>query len=123
LSILIAAYILKIRSPRPSAQGHLTTAGLNKIPIVQYDLELGMEPQPLHQEERSWRMRRPINLRSEPETHQHATPGLNRQETCAICGADFTLGEDVRRLPCGHLFHPRCVDPWLLEHAATCPLW
>ncbi|KAK4193229.1 hypothetical protein QBC35DRAFT_480959 [Podospora australis] len=42
---------------------------------------------------------------------------------CAICTEDFIRGKDVRKLPCGHIFHPACVDPWLLKFAATCPLW
>ena len=34
------------------------------------------------------------------------TPGNIQNETCAVCLVDFTDGEDVRRLPCRHLFHP-----------------
>ncbi|KAK3382567.1 hypothetical protein B0T24DRAFT_17800 [Lasiosphaeria ovina] len=43
-------------------------------------------------------------------------------ESCAICTEDFTHGTDVRRLPCTHLFHPACIDPWFLDFSATCPL-
>ena len=42
---------------------------------------------------------------------------------CSICTEDFTLGEDVRVLPCNHQFHPGCVDPWLVNVSGTCPLW
>lgn len=42
---------------------------------------------------------------------------------CAICTDNFTLGEDVRVLPCNHKFHPQCVDPWLVNVSGTCPLW
>lgn len=51
---------------------------------------------------------------------------LGRKEAvqcCAICTEDFRLRTWVRRLPCSHIFHPRCIDPWLLEFASTCPLW
>ncbi|OHF00408.1 hypothetical protein CORC01_04389 [Colletotrichum orchidophilum] len=41
---------------------------------------------------------------------------------CSICTEDFTVGEDVRVLPCNHKFHPNCVDPWLVNVAGTCPL-
>ncbi|OAA80192.1 Zinc finger, RING/FYVE/PHD-type [Akanthomyces lecanii RCEF 1005] len=41
---------------------------------------------------------------------------------CSICTEDFTLGEDVRVLPCNHQFHPGCVDPWLVNVSGTCPL-
>jgi hypothetical protein len=42
---------------------------------------------------------------------------------CSICTEDFTIGEDVRVLPCNHQFHPACIDPWLINVAGTCPLW
>ncbi|RYP46135.1 hypothetical protein DL768_007610 [Monosporascus sp. mg162] len=41
---------------------------------------------------------------------------------CSICTEDFTVGEDVRLLPCDHKFHPQCVDPWLINVSGTCPL-
>ncbi|KJZ75059.1 hypothetical protein HIM_05545 [Hirsutella minnesotensis 3608] len=41
---------------------------------------------------------------------------------CSICTDDFTVGEDVRVLPCNHQFHPNCVDPWLVNVSGTCPL-
>jgi hypothetical protein len=44
-------------------------------------------------------------------------------QCCAICTEDFRLRTWVRRLPCAHIFHPRCIDPWLVEFATTCPLW
>jgi Ring finger domain len=42
--------------------------------------------------------------------------------SCSICTEDFTLGEELRVLPCNHKFHPLCVDPWLLNVSGTCPL-
>jgi hypothetical protein len=42
---------------------------------------------------------------------------------CSICTEDFTVGEDVRVLPCDHKFHPPCIDPWLINVSGTCPLW
>lgn len=42
---------------------------------------------------------------------------------CSICTEDFKVGEDVRVLPCGHQFHPNCVDHWLINVSGTCPLW
>jgi hypothetical protein len=43
-------------------------------------------------------------------------------QMCSICTDNFTKGEDIRVLPCNHMFHPACVDPWLLDVSGTCPL-
>ncbi len=42
---------------------------------------------------------------------------------CSICTEDFVEGRSVRILPCRHIYHRRCIDPWLLDFAGTCPLW
>ncbi|KAH7840651.1 hypothetical protein Vadar_019789 [Vaccinium darrowii] len=41
---------------------------------------------------------------------------------CSICLADYEETDVLRLLPeCNHLFHLKCVDPWLrLKH--TCPM-
>jgi hypothetical protein len=33
----------------------------------------------------------------------------------------FSNGEDIRELPCTHIFHMECVDKWL-QINALCPL-
>ncbi|KAI8806035.1 hypothetical protein BJ742DRAFT_818177, partial [Cladochytrium replicatum] len=42
--------------------------------------------------------------------------------TCAICIEPFVEGEELRELPCTHLFHIKCVDTWLTSRSALCPL-
>lgn len=44
-----------------------------------------------------------------------------QQERCAICTADFEVGETVRELPCRHIFHAHEVDEWLIKRTRTCP--
>eukprot|EP00929_Paragymnodinium_shiwhaense_P013708 TRINITY_DN121555_c0_g1_i1.p1 TRINITY_DN121555_c0_g1~~TRINITY_DN121555_c0_g1_i1.p1 ORF type:complete len:513 (+),score=58.71 TRINITY_DN121555_c0_g1_i1:94-1632(+) len=40
--------------------------------------------------------------------------------TCPICLEVTTVGEEVRTLPCGHIFHRGCSEAWL-GTADTCP--
>ncbi|XP_013921999.1 PREDICTED: RING finger protein 165-like [Thamnophis sirtalis] len=42
-------------------------------------------------------------------------------EKCTICLSMLEDGEDVRRLPCMHLFHQVCVDQWL-ANSKKCPI-
>nr|XP_015198567.1 PREDICTED: E3 ubiquitin-protein ligase Arkadia [Lepisosteus oculatus] len=43
------------------------------------------------------------------------------EEKCTICLSILEEGEDVRRLPCMHLFHQLCVDQWLTTNK-KCPI-
>ncbi|KAL0480391.1 E3 ubiquitin-protein ligase Arkadia [Acrasis kona] len=40
---------------------------------------------------------------------------------CMICFDEFKEQDEVRRLPCLHLFHVPCIDKWLLSNS-TCPI-
>ncbi|CAG5098464.1 Oidioi.mRNA.OKI2018_I69.XSR.g15690.t1.cds [Oikopleura dioica] len=45
----------------------------------------------------------------------------NSDETCcAICIDNFEAKDVVRHLTCCHLYHKKCIDPWLMEKG-TCP--
>lgn len=43
-------------------------------------------------------------------------------EMCGICRNNFKKREKVRVLFCGHEFHLKCIDPWLLNHNNSCPM-
>mmetsp|Transcript_12850 Transcript_12850/g.30047 ORF Transcript_12850/g.30047 Transcript_12850/m.30047 type:complete len:262 (-) Transcript_12850:1255-2040(-) len=34
---------------------------------------------------------------------------------CLVCQEEYSEGEQLRKLPCGHCFHKDCVDQWLLS--------
>jgi hypothetical protein len=45
------------------------------------------------------------------------------QPTCPICLDDFVSGTTViRELPCGHIFHPECIDSFLGNNSSLCPM-
>jgi hypothetical protein len=60
------------------------------------------------------------SLKSDIATHeylQHAQP------TCPICLEDFESGlTTIRELPCGHIFHPECIDSFLSHNSSLCPM-
>lgn len=44
-------------------------------------------------------------------------------EACAICLDDYISdATPVRQLPCNHIFHPHCIDPFLTTRSSLCPL-
>lgn len=59
------------------------------------------------------RQRRSRTRRATTEDHE---------AICAICCCNFTPGDRLRELPCGHVFHRRVtekcggVDLWLIKH-------
>lgn len=51
-------------------------------------------------------------------TDTGSTAGLTQ---CAVCLCDFEEEEEVKTLPCLHMYHPACIDRWLGEQR-TCPV-
>jgi len=45
----------------------------------------------------------------------------NDMMSCCICMEVFQTSEDVRTLPCLHIYHTKCIDKWLLRNR-TCPI-
>ncbi|XP_051135067.1 receptor homology region, transmembrane domain- and RING domain-containing protein 1 isoform X4 [Andrographis paniculata] len=43
-------------------------------------------------------------------------------ETCAICLEDYKDRENLKLLPCNHVFHATCVNSWLTKWATFCPV-
>ena len=39
---------------------------------------------------------------------------------CVICMMEFLVGDNVRYLPCMHIYHVHCIDDWLMR-SFTCP--
>ena len=43
-------------------------------------------------------------------------------EYCTICQDDYNSDSLVKILPCEHFFHSECIEPWLLNCSALCPI-
>ncbi|XP_059972831.1 E3 ubiquitin-protein ligase RNF149 isoform X2 [Mesoplodon densirostris] len=55
-------------------------------------------------------------------TVKHGEKGIDVDaESCAVCIENFKGKDVIRILPCKHIFHRICIDPWLLDHR-TCPM-
>ncbi|XP_009441265.1 E3 ubiquitin-protein ligase RNF149 isoform X2 [Pan paniscus] len=55
-------------------------------------------------------------------TVKHGEKGIDVDaENCAVCIENFKVKDIIRILPCKHIFHRTCIDPWLLDHR-TCPM-
>lgn len=70
-----------------------------------------------------------LTTRSPPVTQRTLqeipTLTITQEQTdtqCSICFDEFKLAEtEVRKLPCNHMFHERCIFPWLRING-TCPV-
>jgi Ring finger domain len=40
---------------------------------------------------------------------------------CSICLGEYEDGEDLSKLPCGHIYHNECIGSWCSNHT-RCPL-
>ncbi|XP_061644538.1 E3 ubiquitin-protein ligase RNF130 isoform X2 [Phyllopteryx taeniolatus] len=59
-----------------------------------------------------------LTTRTVKKGDKETDPDFNH---CAVCIEAYQLNDVVRILPCKHVFHKACVDPWLHEHC-TCPM-
>ncbi|KAL1954608.1 hypothetical protein VTO42DRAFT_903 [Malbranchea cinnamomea] len=55
---------------------------------------------------------------------EHPSGALSySQPTCPICLDDYISGDSVvRELPCRHIYHPECIDTFLLQNSSLCPM-
>lgn len=56
------------------------------------------------------------------KTVRHGDRELDSEfDQCAVCIESYKTHDVVRTLPCKHVFHKSCVDPWLLDQR-SCPM-
>ncbi|XP_028771527.1 E3 ubiquitin-protein ligase At1g63170-like [Neltuma alba] len=54
-------------------------------------------------------------------SYDPASQHSQQHQECCICLAKYREKEQVRVLPCSHMFHQKCVDQWLTI-ISSCPL-
>jgi len=53
--------------------------------------------------------------------HEVYHKNINQEsEACSICIDEFEQDQTLRKLPCGHRFHIKCIDEWL-KISNSCP--
>ena len=59
-----------------------------------------------------------------PQEAQNTVPTDGfEQQSCAICLDDYVVNTTpIRHLPCNHIYHPHCIDPFLQTRSSLCPL-
>lgn len=61
-------------------------------------------------------------------TNRMSMEGTDSEEDniCTICQDDLKPGDEVRILPCGHVFHNLCILPWIggenMTNSKSCPI-
>uniref|UniRef100_T1H6L1 RING-type domain-containing protein n=1 Tax=Megaselia scalaris TaxID=36166 RepID=T1H6L1_MEGSC len=46
--------------------------------------------------------------------------GAEELRECVICMIEFVTGDQIRYLPCLHIYHMNCIDDWLIR-SLCCP--
>lgn len=64
-----------------------------------------------------------VSQQSELCVWSESDPRTGQQQNCAICHEDYGNNppEICRILDCGHIYHAKCIDVWLIK-ATFCPL-
>lgn len=83
--------------------------------LMTSDFKRGIQPEVLEK----YTKRLAFASRSPTKTREQLGSG---DMECSICFGPYAEGEEIRKLTCGHHFHQRCVDVWLLGHQNRCPL-
>jgi hypothetical protein len=62
-----------------------------------------------------------VDIQALPSRKLEGTEQLGEQTKCLICLEQFGDGDDVKTLPCLHIYHQQCVERWLSTDN-SCPV-
>ncbi|XP_030824284.1 E3 ubiquitin-protein ligase RNF165 isoform X2 [Camarhynchus parvulus] len=105
--------------PRSTSSTQVVVHEIRNYPYPQLQLLAlqGLNPSRHTSAVRESYERRPQEGKAEQDDGEES----DTDEKCTICLSMLEDGEDVRRLPCMHLFHQVCVDQWLAT-SKKCPI-
>ncbi|PGG95444.1 hypothetical protein AJ80_09960 [Polytolypa hystricis UAMH7299] len=111
--------------PAPLPEAHTSDSpgprGLQRVGLVQ--TWVSNASQALSSRKSSSEALTPLSSDSSPSPPSNPHHPVFSQSTCPICLDDYISGETtVRELPCRHIFHPDCVDTFLLQNSSLCPV-
>ncbi|RGP74830.1 ring finger membrane [Fusarium longipes] len=109
------------------------TTHINSFPFFTYNADpesMGPPPTPLStRRHRSSRgldqqsIRSGVSVRSKRSGATGENAATNFQPSCHICLTNFEHRVTIiRELPCGHIFHPECIDEFLSKNSSLCPM-
>ncbi|KAL1917016.1 uncharacterized protein VTP21DRAFT_5214 [Calcarisporiella thermophila] len=116
--------------PRPKPKLTVPPEVLATFPVRSYcppnaHLQVNSRPtsrRPSSASVNSNRSLRAIELATALDRRPSVASSVMSVDTCAVCIESYKPGDQIRRLLCQHEFHVECIDPWLTEKSATCPL-
>ena len=72
--------------------------------------------------EESQGAQRPLGSNTVKNLPKRTYKGNEQYDTCVICTDEFADNAYVTELNCGHIFHPLCIEKWLLDYSSVCPM-
>ena len=120
------------RTVRQQPRQRVSKSIVNSIPVVEYGIVVRiMKLNKEKDEEANLSLRTNLEAADKTTSSIHSSPQkcvefpltVGFLDVCPICIEAFSSTDEVRVTPCGHIFHHRCIDPWFLGVAGTCPTW
>jgi len=81
--------------------------------LAKSDVEEGLYSDSPEQSSKSLTMESPLA--------ESKDTGNADDNACSICLCDYEVGDELTRLPCGHIYHLECVTSWT-NQSTRCPL-
>ncbi|PVZ97685.1 hypothetical protein BB558_006355 [Smittium angustum] len=63
------------------------------------------------------------NIFTQENTTNHPQTNINEhpEVDCSICFDEISGIDQVRKIPCNHIYHKNCLDTWLTTRSTVCP--